>query len=30
MGDTFITNMSYFDYSVEETYRLPKEVMRLA
>ena len=30
MGDTWITNMSDFDYADEEAYRLPKEAIRLA
>ncbi|KKK57892.1 hypothetical protein LCGC14_3049910 [marine sediment metagenome] len=30
MGDTWITNMSDFDYPDEEAYRLPKEAIRLA
>ena len=30
MGDTWITDISDFDYADEEAYRLPKEDIRLA
>ena len=30
MGDTWITDMAHFNYTDEETCRLPKEAIRLA